>query len=203
MLATDALTIPRSLAMRQTALSPQLSQRQQTRRNPPSAPRNARGFREGLTVTMRNQTSLRMRTKMNRMIRVMSPSRDHRRDLPEGLSRRSGDPTLRNLDETMPRLTRQQRRRLTPVPKKWATSSILGTEQLHPVATQIAKLREETRTRISAVLQVGRAHRYSSCLLACTQLTEELLLTTWFQQLRRLHDATESDRVDPSLASTG
>ncbi|KAK7713341.1 hypothetical protein SLS64_004591 [Diaporthe eres] len=30
---------------------------------------------------------------------------------------------------------------------------------------------------------------------------EELLLTTWFQQLRRLHDATESDRVDPSLAN--
>lgn len=189
--------------MRQIPLSPRLPPRQQTRRNLPPASRSARGCREVLTVMMRSQTWFKMRTKMNRMIRVMSPSRDHRRDLPEGLSRLSGDPPLKDLDETVCHLPRQQRRRITTVQKKSTTSSKRGAEQLHPVVRQMAKLREETKTRISAVLQVGRAHRYSSCLLACTRLTEELLLTTWFQQLRRLHAATESDPVDPSLANIG
>lgn len=35
-----------------------------------------------------------------------------------------------------------------------------------------------------------------------THLAEGLLLTSWVQQLRRPHAATESDLVDPSLAST-
>lgn len=59
------------------------------------------------------------------------------------------------------------------------------------------------RMRVPTVVQVCWSHKYSSCLLAYTHLAEGHLLTSELLQLRRLHAATESGPVGPSLESTG
>lgn len=200
LLAAEPLTTARSLAMRRTLPSPQLPPSQPTMRNFPLAPRSAKGRAKFLTVTMRNQTSRRTRTKMDRMTRAMSLPRHHRKVLPQRLSRRSAGPSLKDLDETMRRLPRRQKRRMISVKRKGTTSSKLKSEQLHPVARQTAKLRKETRTRISAVVQVGRAHQYLSCLLACTHLIKELLANDLVQTASQ---APRRNRVRPGRPEPG
>lgn len=129
------------------------------------------------------------------MTPVMDLSQDHRTDLPEGFSRHPGGTSLKDMDQAeLCHLARQQRP---------GTCSSLEQGQNHPVTRQTAKPGEKMRVRVPTVVQVGWPHKYSSCLLAYTHLAEGNLLTSEPLQLHKLHAATESDPVDPSLESTG
>lgn len=113
-----------------------------------------------MTVMTRNLASLRTRTKMNRMVTVISPPEGRFCDLPEELLRRPKELPLKEPDKTVFRLRRQQIRRNAPVKTSWPTSCKIEMKQLHPVSRQMVKLREEMRTKLSTMVQVGQAHQY-------------------------------------------